>query len=113
MRLLLDENLPEALVVTLRALGHEVDSVNSLHLKGLADSALNRTVAPAYDICFTKDAGFVNNVRHIAPLSDAKLIRVVLPQQPRGLFVESLVRAFQDTNWSRYEHCSDWPSDDG
>ncbi|MBI2172272.1 MAG: DUF5615 family PIN-like protein [Chloroflexi bacterium] len=109
MRLLLDENLPEALVVALRALGHEVDSVNSLHLKGLADNALYRTVAPAYDICFTKDAGFVNNVRDMGPLSNTKLIRVVLPQQPTRPFVESFMWAFQNTDWPLYEHCSAWP----
>lgn len=34
MRILLDENLPESLVDALRQLGHEVDSVNSLRLKG-------------------------------------------------------------------------------
>ncbi|MBI4203324.1 MAG: DUF5615 family PIN-like protein, partial [Chloroflexi bacterium] len=109
MRLLLDENLPEALVAALRAIGHEVDSVNSLHLKGLDDSALYRTVAPAYDICFTKDAGFVNNVRHMAPFSATKLLRVALPQEPANLFVQSFLLAFQNTDWSRYGHCNDWP----
>jgi len=35
VRVLLDENLPEGLVEPLRLLGHTVDSVASLRLKGL------------------------------------------------------------------------------
>ena len=54
MRILLDENLPEALVAALTSLGHQVDSVNSLGLKGLDDSTLYREVAQGYDLCLTR-----------------------------------------------------------
>ena len=53
MRILLDENLPEVLVVVLRQLGHQVDSVNSLGMKGAEDSTLYR-VAQRYDLCLTE-----------------------------------------------------------
>ena len=53
MRILLDENLPEVLVVVLRQLGHQVDSVNSLGMKGADDSMLY-LVAQRYDLCLTE-----------------------------------------------------------
>ncbi|MCS7197625.1 MAG: DUF5615 family PIN-like protein [Candidatus Bipolaricaulota bacterium] len=97
MRILVDENLPESLVDALRQLGHEVDSVNSLRLKGLDNSTLYL------------QAGFVHNVRQMSFPSRTKLLRVVLPQQAAKLFVESFVKAFQQTDWSRYDNGDDWP----
>ena len=109
MRILLDENLPESLVAALREMGHQVDSVNSLRLKGLDNSTLHQQVAKDYDLCFTKDAGFVHNVRQMRGVSNIKLLRVILPQQPAKLFVDSFVYALQQTDWLRYESGSDWP----
>jgi uncharacterized alpha-E superfamily protein len=40
MRILLDENMPESVRHALRELGHEVDSVASLHLTGLDNGGL-------------------------------------------------------------------------
>ena len=37
MKIFLDENLPRKLVDVLRAEGHEVESVHTLHLQGLAN----------------------------------------------------------------------------
>lgn len=109
MRILLDENLPESLVRVLQELGHEVDSVNGLRLKGIDNSTLYREVAQAYDLCFTKDAGFVHNVRQAGGTSGTKLLRVVLPQRPAKEFIEAFVQAFQQANWSTYENGDDWP----
>jgi len=109
MKILLDENLPESLVLALRRLGHEVDSVNSLRLKGLDNSTLYRQVAQQYDLCFTKDAGFVHNVRQMPGPSRTKVLRVVLPQQPAKFFASAFVRAFEQSDWSRYQNGSDWP----
>ena len=109
MRVLLDENLPESLVSALRHLGHHVESVNSLRLKGLDNSTLYQQVAQDYDLCLTKDAGFVLNVRRMRGPSNTKLIRVVLPQKPAMLFVDDFLKAFEKTDWSGYETGSDWP----
>lgn len=109
MRILLDENLPESLVGALRQLGHEVDSVNRLRLKGLDNSTLYHQVAQQYNLCFTKDAGFVHNVRQMSDPSRTKLLLVVLPQQAAKPFVDAFVKAFQQTDWSRYENGGDWP----
>jgi hypothetical protein len=48
VRILLDENMPDGLLAPLRLLGHAVDSVTSLRLKGLENARLYREVAQAY-----------------------------------------------------------------
>ena len=61
MKILLDENLPEGLIEPLRQLGHIVDSVGSLRLKGLDNGRLYREVASGYDLFFTKDRSLSPN----------------------------------------------------
>jgi hypothetical protein len=109
LRILLDENLPESLVEALRQLGHDVESVNGLRLKGIDNSTLYREVARGYELCFTRDAGFVHNVRQMRGSSETKLLRVILPQQPVKLFVDAFLEAFQATDWSGYEDGDEWP----
>lgn len=92
MKILLDENMPESLLVALRQLGHQVDSVNRLQLKGIDNGTLYRQVAQDYDLCFTRDAGFANNVRQTTLPSRVKVLRVILPQQPAGPFVDAFSR---------------------
>jgi len=62
VRVLLDENLRKGLVEPLRLLGHTVDFVASLRLKGLDNGRLYREVASTYDLFFTKDREFANRV---------------------------------------------------
>ena len=109
MRILLDENLPESLVSALENEGHAVDSVNRLRLKGIANSKLYREVAQAYDLCFTKDAGFVHNIRQQDTPSTTKLVRVTLPQLPAESFVIAFIKSFRESDWSSYENGADWP----
>ena len=82
MRVLLDENLPEGLVEPLRLLGHTVDSVASLRLKGLDKGRLYREVASAYDLFFTKDREFANRVSTPAEPAPVRVILTVIRQQP-------------------------------
>jgi len=101
--------MPESLVGALNELGHEVDSVNRLKLKGLDNGTLYRQVAVDYDLCFTRDAGFVHNVRQMRAPSHVKVLRVVVPQQRIEAFVPAFVDAFQKSNWLRYSNGDDWP----
>jgi hypothetical protein len=55
--------MPESLAGALEDLGHHVDSVNNLKLKGIDNGTLYRQVAVDYELCFTRDAGFALNVR--------------------------------------------------
>ena len=101
--------MPESLVGALNELGHEVDSVNRLKLKGLDNGTLYRQVAVDYDLCFTRDAGFVHNVRQMRAPSRVKVLRVVVPQQRIEAFVPAFVDAFQKSDWLRYSNGDDWP----
>jgi len=101
--------MPESLVGALNELGHEVDSVNRLKLKGLDNGTLYRQVAVDYDRCFTRDAGFVHNVRQMRDPSQVKVLRVVVPQQRIEAFVPAFVDAFQKSDWLRYSNGDDWP----
>jgi len=110
MRVLLDENMPESVHVALQELGHQVDSVVSLRLTGLDNGRLYREVAQSYDLCFTKDADFVRIVRTIDRPGSVKVLRVTIPQTPRGRFTGEFIEAFQRTDWSAYPNGSDWPA---
>jgi predicted nuclease of predicted toxin-antitoxin system len=109
VKILLDENLPESLLSALQRVGHQVDSVNTLRLKGIDNGTLYRQVAQNYDLCFTRDAGFTHNIRQARFTSAVKVLRVAMPQGRPGPFVEAFMRAFQSSNWSAYSNGSDWP----
>jgi predicted nuclease of predicted toxin-antitoxin system len=63
VKILLDENLPRKLVAALRAEDHEVESIHTLRLQGLENGKLYEFARDSFDLCFTRDAGFANNVR--------------------------------------------------
>jgi hypothetical protein len=101
--------MPESLVSALVHFGHQVDSVNRLKLKGIDNGTLYRQVAVNYDLCFTRDAGFAQHVRHMRDRSQVKVLRVVIPQQRTESFIPAFVDAFQNSDWSRYSNGDDWP----
>jgi Domain of unknown function (DUF5615) len=63
VKILLDENLPRKLVAALRAERHDVESVHTLRMQGLDYERLYEFAQTSFDICFTRDNGFANNVR--------------------------------------------------
>lgn len=48
--------MPESLAGALEDLGHEVDSVNKLKLKGIDNGTLYRQVDVGYELCFTSQS---------------------------------------------------------
>ena len=112
MKVLLDENLPRKLVDALRAAGNEAESVHTLHQQGIDNGRLYTIACRDYDLCFTRDAGFVHNARQGPPPARLKLLRVTLPQQTQDEFVKEFVARFNSTVWSEYRHGDDWPRSD-
>ena len=110
MRILLDENLPEGLIEPLRVLGHAVDSVASLRLKGLDNGRLYREVASAYDLFFTKDREFATRVSTMPKPAPVKVILAVIPQQPEAQFVTVFLESFASADWSTPGPVREWPS---
>ncbi|MFQ5946389.1 MAG: DUF5615 family PIN-like protein [Anaerolineae bacterium] len=110
MKILLDENMPDGLRARLRLLGHTVDSIGSLRLKGLANTRLYREVAQGYDLFFTKDREFAVQVRAIDAPGPVKVVLTTLRQQPEANFVASFMDAFAATDWSTVRNGGEWPA---
>ena len=110
MRILLDENLPEGLIEPLRRLGHVVDSVGSLGLKGLENGRLYREVASGYDLFFTKDRGVAARVETLTDPAGVQVVLTVIRQQPEAQFVAAFLQAFTFTDWSLSAPVREWPT---
>ena len=109
MKILLDENLPRKLVAALRAEGHEVESVHTLRMDGLDNGGLYQFAVQSFDVCFTRDFGFIHNVRQASTPPRFKLLRVTLPQKPQDEFVSDFISAIRASDWTQFQHGNDWP----
>ncbi len=109
MKILLDENLPRKLVAALCAEGHEVESVHTLWMQGLDNGKLYEFAIQNFDVCFTRDFGFVNNVRQSQPPAKFKLLLVTLEQKPQDEFIKDSIAAFRGADLNRSQHGDNWP----
>ncbi|HZL80018.1 MAG TPA: DUF5615 family PIN-like protein [Candidatus Limnocylindrales bacterium] len=109
MKILLDENLPRKLVAALRAEGHEVESVITLRMQGLDNGRLYQFAIQNFEVCFTRDFGFINNVRQGKAPEKFKLLRVTLEQKPQAEFIKDFIAAFHAADLSGFQHGDDWP----
>jgi predicted nuclease of predicted toxin-antitoxin system len=109
VKILLDENLPRKLVAALRAEGHEVESVITLRMQGLDNGKLYQFAIQNFEVCFTRDFGFVNNVRQGKTPEKFKLLRVTLVQKPQDEFIKDFIAAFRSADLSEFQHGDDWP----
>jgi predicted nuclease of predicted toxin-antitoxin system len=109
VKILLDENLPRKLVAALRAEGHEVESVITLRMQGLDNGKLYQFAIQNFEVCFTRDFGFINNVRQGKPPEKFKLLRVALEQKPQDEFIKDFIAAFRASDLNRFQHGDDWP----
>jgi predicted nuclease of predicted toxin-antitoxin system len=109
VKILLDENLPRKLVAALCLEGHEVESVHTLRMQGLDNGKLYQFAIQNFDICFTRDFGFANNVRQSRAPAKFKLLRVTLPQKPQDEFVADFISAFRASDLKDFQHGENWP----
>ena len=109
MKILLDENLPRKLVAALRAEGHEVESVITLRMQGLDNGRLYKFAIQNFEVCFTRDFGFANNVRQGKQPEKFKLLRVTLEQKPQDEFIKDFIKAFHAADLNKFQHANDWP----
>jgi predicted nuclease of predicted toxin-antitoxin system len=101
MKLKLDENLPESLVATLAALGHDVDNVRQEGLAGRDDSEVWAAAQSAGRFFLTQDLDF-SDVRRFQPGTHHGLLLVRLPD------AGSLALKRQITEVFRREDVDDW-----
>ena len=109
MRILLDENMPHKLLAALTAEGHDVESIQSLQLQGIANGALYELAETNYDLCFTRDAEFSRRVQS-RPVARLKLVHVIIPQTRQDELIQQFLLAFRDTDWSTHKSGDDWPA---
>jgi predicted nuclease of predicted toxin-antitoxin system len=109
VKILLDENLPRKLVTALRVEGHEVESVITLRMQGLDNGRLYQFAVQNFEVCFTRDFGFINNVRQGKPPEKFKLLRVTLAQKPQDEFIKDFIASFRASDLKRFQHGDDWP----
>jgi len=109
VKILPDENLPRKLVAALRNEGHEVESVITLRMQGLDNGGLYQFAIQNYEACFTRDFGFVNNVRQGKPPEKFKLLHVTLKQKPQDEFVKDFIASFRASDLAGFQHGDDWP----
>ena len=78
-------------------------------MQGLDNGRLYEFAQTSFDICFTRDSGFANNVRQGQKPARLKLLRVTLQQKPQEEFVLNFVSAFRVSDWEKANHGDDWP----
>ena len=101
MKIKLDENLPERLIVALMAFGHDIDNVRTERLKGRADPTIWSATQVAQRFFVTQDLDF-SDMRRYAPGTHAGLLLVRLPRPGRQALFERIVAVFQT------EKVEDW-----
>jgi predicted nuclease of predicted toxin-antitoxin system len=109
VKILLDENLPRKLVAALRAEGHEVESVITLRMQGLDNGKLYQFAIQNFEVSFTRDFGFIHNVRQGQAPEKFKLLRVTLEQKPQDEFIKDFIAAFRAADLKKFQHGDDWP----
>jgi predicted nuclease of predicted toxin-antitoxin system len=103
VKLKLDENLPEALVAQLAALGHDVDNVRMEGLAGRDDGTVWTAAQEAGRFLITQDLDFSDR-RQFSPGTHHGLLLVRLPEFGRlGLTarITELFRTEAVESWAR------------
>ena len=89
----LDENLPERLVATLQALGHDIDSVRAERLAGHDDADVWHAAQTEGRFLITQDLDF-SDLRRYAPGTHAGLLLVRLAQPGRDALLARVAMLF-------------------
>ena len=100
----LDENLPEALVAELLALGHDVDNVRQEGLAGCPDPDVWAAAQAAACFLVTQDLDF-SDVRRFRPGTHHGLLLVRLPDAGRLALTRRLVEVFRVENVEAWKGC--------
>ncbi len=93
MKVKLDENLPETLVHTLSALGHDVDTVVTENLKGQADAIVWQAAQRAQRLLVTQDLDF-SDIRRFKPGTHCGLLLVRLAKPGRNALARRVLQLF-------------------
>lgn len=104
MKLKLDENLPEALMEALAALGHDADNVRMEGLAGRDDPSVWRAAQADGRFFITQDLDF-SDTRRFQPGTHCGLLLVRLPVAGRLTLTARIVELFQQESVGTWAGC--------
>ena len=104
MNIKLDENLPERLVSSLQALGHDVDTVRSEHLRGRDDDEIWQAAQAVGRFPITQDLDF-SDARRFTPGTHPGLLLVRLAQPGRNALAARVAMLFATEQVDRWRGC--------
>ncbi len=104
MRIKLDENLPESLLASLAALGHDVDNVRLEGLAGRTDPDVWEAAQSGSRFLITQDLDF-SDIRNFAPGTHHGLLLVRMRLPGRLALAERLCSIFQTEAVETWTRC--------
>ena len=104
MRLKLDANLPESLIASLTALGHEVDNVRIEGLAGKVDAEVWKGAQQDERFLITQDLDF-SDTRRLAPGSHHGLLLLRLRRPGRIALTQRALAVFQNEDVESWARC--------
>lgn len=104
MKLKLDENLPEALVTALAALGHDVDNVRMEGLAGRDDPTVWQAAQESGRFLLTQDLDFSDR-RRFGPGTHHGLLLVRRPEAGRLALTARIVELFRGEEVATWARC--------
>ena len=104
MKLKLDENLPESLVQTLSAVGHDVDNVRTENIVGQSDQNIWKAAQDGGRFLITQDLDF-SDIRSFAPGTHHGLMLVRLRVPGRLALAARIGAVFQTEESSSWARC--------
>jgi hypothetical protein len=104
MKVKLDENLPEALSLALRARGHDADTVADEGLKGRDDAAVWQAAQAEGRFFITQDLDF-SDMRRFGPGSHGGLLLVRLAEPGRLALLQRIEALFATEPVEQWRRC--------
>src|SRR5207253_6627076 len=104
MKVKLDENLPESLLPTLLALGHDVDNVRIEGLSGQADADVWQAAQTAERFLITQDLDF-SDIRKFSPGTHHGLMLVRLRVPGRVALAARIAGVFREGEAESWARC--------
>jgi predicted nuclease of predicted toxin-antitoxin system len=104
MKIQLDENMPARLVVGLRTLGHDVDTVPAEGFAGRLDNAVWRAAQETERLLITQDLDF-SDVRQFRPGTHHGLLLLRLNVPGREALLQRVITLFQTEDVKGWTGC--------
>lgn len=104
MKIKLNENLPDSLLLELRTLGHDVDNVEMERLNGRPDPEVWAGAQDSGRFLITQDLDF-SDIRRFAPGTHAGLLLVRLAMPGRLALLEHIGGVFRNEDVAAWAKC--------